>query len=290
MSGTDGRWDPPPFLSIGEQKYLHQKAEILKSIQLKSYLDLGNVLLDVQTKFRHDERTAEWFNTWLRQETFLTATQATKFIKVAKLARENHGLARLTKVYTAAVVEEVSRFPSKVRTELIKVLQERDDASLSEIRELRQQPVVQIEGLTEKADLLQNQAMEAAATSGIDSPTYRKLLDNYHRATDQLEALKQETATGDQKWGALVLSLRREARKARSDVENLSQDPDFYKQRIQGKLQVDIHKSMDGLTSALELLNNYKEDVDPKVLKRIMKDLEVLNEKITSTTAKTTAD
>ena len=154
------------------------------------------------------------------------------------------------------------------------------------MRELRQQPQVQIESLSEEAGLLQNKAMAAAASSGMDSPTYKKLLDNYHRAIDRLEALKEETKTGDQKWGALVLSLRREARQAKAEVENVSQDPSFYMSRVQGKVQIDVHKSVDGLSQALDMLDRYRDHIEPKVLKRMLENLEELNAKIQQTTDK----
>ena len=60
-------WDPPEHLSLSEREFLVDRAETINGIIAASYLQVGQVLLQVKRKFKRDPDLNGWFKRWIEK-------------------------------------------------------------------------------------------------------------------------------------------------------------------------------------------------------------------------------
>jgi chromosome segregation ATPase len=294
MPNSDPKeWDPPQYLPVPERRFLVNRAETLHHIQESAYLAMGQVLLQVREKFKKDEKLDGWWQRWIEEATPLTKDQANNLIAIARGCQEDPEFVELTKAYAQSSTALIARLPPKVRSELVKTLNEtKDRLSQQQLNAISSSPEVELE----KAELLvqelhTNLAQITLKIATTDDPKKRNNAKSSKARTEgRLELAIQKLSEARRKVNSLekerstqelvVAQLQAQLRQQKVQMEEMSLDPAAKRKRAVAKTIVDASNGLDLLLQSLDKYEVDREDIGEEALRTIERKMSQVKAKL----------
>lgn len=288
---TPKDWSPPDYLNLTERKFLVDRAETINGVIARSYLQVGQILLQVKRRFKRDPELDGWFDRWIEECLPFSRTKARTLALIAEAAEEDSELLSLTDSQSADKLYRLLCLPGKTRSELLTLLQNGEEVSNAKIQEFGKQPEVILEAAQEKAEEIQMKLLElelsipslsgareynAKAQRRGEQGRLKKALTQLQEAKDKVDDLEATRNTNE----ILVDLMRKKVKSQELYIENLTLDPIHKRKRALAQTVVDATKGLDLLLSSLDRYSTDKSDIGPEAIETIEKKMEQVKQRL----------
>ena len=291
MPNNPSEWDPPEHLSLSEREFLVDRAETISGIIARSYLEVGQVLLQVKRKFKADPDFQGWFSRWLEDCCPLSRTKATTLAIIAEKVEKDPTIKGLTESVGYTALHKALCLPTSSGHEVLELMKEGQSFSHGQLSEVQNSPEIVLEAAQESAEDLQMKLIELELELATASPKRRletqskktalnkqlkKSLTNLQKAKAEVELLEKSRTTLE----ILVNAQGKQLLAQKLQMENLTLDPEQKRKRALAQTVVDATKGLDLLLSSLDRFETDKPDLCLEAIKTIERKMDEVKSKL----------
>ena len=292
MSNVHPRdWDPPEHLSQSERDFLVDRAETINGVIAKSYLQVGQVLLQVKRKFKADPEYQGWFCRWLTECTPVARSTGQTLAIIAEKVEQDATLAKLTDTVGYAQLYQAFLLPNSVGKEILDLMKSGESFTQSQIRDVSKAPEVKLQAAQDAAEDIQMKLIEielelTTATTGerIDLNGKKSALNKrLKKALTSLQETKQEVSSLEKTRSTLEIALQVKDKQIKAQslvIENLTIDPEQKRKRALAQTVVDATKGLDLLLSSLDRYDTDKPELGLEAIVTIERKMEEVKQKL----------
>jgi len=284
-------WDPPEHLSLSEREFLVDRAETINGIIAASYLQVGQVLLQIKRKFKRDPDLNGWFGKWVDECTPINTQSGLKLAQIAELAEEDPQLLEAAKTTASGALYKITCLPGEAREKLLAEINQGAKVSASDVMSLKDQPEIQLAAARETVEELEMKLLDLdLELQTASSDSYQRLQSNKSKTKqrlnrvlaklkvkeDEVESLGKERSTQD-----LVLqTLRKQLKQKEVVIENMSLDPEQKRKRALAQTVVDATKGLDLLLSSIDRYGTDKPELGLEAINTIERKMDEVKSKL----------
>ena len=293
-------WESPEHLSLSEREFLVDRAETINGIIAASYLQVGQVLLQVKKKFKSDPELDGWFTRWVDETLPFSRTKATTLTRIAEEVEDDPELIKLVDTKSYALVYKMLCLPGRFKDEVKYHLLNGGDIKEVDIRSLASAPEVELAAAQEMKERLEDSILQYELRILAASNKYNenKLKDTQagakRRLAKALTQLQEKQAAVDSlekirsTQDLVLLQLNKQLKKSQVVIENMSLDPDQHRQRDLARTVVDATRSLDMLLSSIDRYSTDKPELGLQAIETIERKMEEVKRKLLDHYARTT--
>lgn len=285
-------WEPPDHLSLSEREFLVDRAETIHGIIAASYLQVGQVLLQVKRKFQADPELNGWFTRWVDETLPFSRTKATTLARLAEECEADSRLVELSQSRSYALLYKAVCLPGKFKDEAIDQLLAGTDLKDTDIRALQKEPEVECAAAQEVVERLQESILQyelrvlgAANVYERDNlksaqwAVKKKLAKALQQLQEKQEALnKLESQRSTQE--VILNQLAKQLKKQQVIIENMSLDEDQHRQRGLARTVLDATRGLDLVLSSLDRYSTDKPELGLQAIETIERKLDEVKRKL----------
>ncbi|MDA7436663.1 Atg14 domain-containing protein [Synechococcus sp. AH-601-B19] len=285
-------WDPPEHLSLSEREFLVDRAETINGIIAASYLQVGQVLLQVKRKFKRDPDLNGWFSKWVDETMPFSINKANKFLCIAEGCEDDARVLEAVKNSAYTTIYEILTLESKAKEHVLELLLSGEKFSQKDVIAVKKLPQVELERLKEQVESMEMTLLECelsystatdpvkrgAANYQIKQSKQRlsKTLAKLNQKEEEVNALGKERSTQD-----LVLqTLRKQLKQKEVVIENMSLDPEQKRKRALAQTVVDATKGLDLLLSSIDRYGTDKPELGLEAINTIERKMDEVKSKL----------
>ena len=293
-------WDPPEHLSLSERDFLVDRAETINGIIAASYLQVGQVLLQVKRKFKRDPNLDGWFRKWVENTLPFPYNKAMALSRIAEELEDEPRIIEACKSCAWKTVYELITIKGDARDHLLEAIIDGEQVTQKDITSVKAIPEVEVERLRDNVEALEmtllNVEMRAATASSVAERSTQtqiskrtkerlaKALSKLQEKEAEVESLGKERTTQD-----LVLqTLQKQLKQKDVVIENMSLDPEQKRKRALAQTVVDATKGLDLLLSSIDRYGTDKPDLGLEAISTIERKMEEVKQKLLEHYADTT--
>ena len=291
MPNNPSEWDPPEHLSLSEREFLVDRAETISGIIARSYLEVGQVLLQVKRKFKADPDFQGWFSRWLEDCCPLSRVKATTLAIIAEKVEKDPTIKGLTESVGYTALYKALCLPTSSGHEVLELMKEGQSFTHGQLSEVQNSPEIVLEAAQESAEDLQMKLIELELELATASPKKRmeltdkksginqrlkKSLTNLQKAKAEVELLEKSRTTLE----ILVNAQGKQLLAQKLQMENLTLDPEQKRKRALAQTVVDATKGLDLLLSSLDRFETDKPELGLEAIKTIERKMDEVKSKL----------
>lgn len=284
-------WEAPDHLPVSQRKFLVERAERINDIVSIAYFKAGQILLQVERKFKSDPELSDWFPRWVAECTPFSYAKARSLIAIVKTAEKDPRVMELSNSLPYATLSEISSLPEKVRNEFIQVAAEGQTVRQADVNAVRKTPEFEVAKLEELVMNVQAQlfSMRTAAPAADarqrsrDKESLKNKEKQLHAYLEKLAEAKAKIASQDKilSMQQIVLNqLQKQLKERELRLEEITLDPNAKRNRDMARTIVDATKGLDLLLSTLDRYATDKPDLGPEAIRAIERKLDLVKEKL----------
>ena len=284
-------WEAPDHLPISSRKFLEERSERINNIVALAYFQSGQILLQVERKFKADPERDNWFPRWVTECTPFSYTKARSLIAIVTKAEKDPRIKELAEKFPMTTMHEVIGLPEKVRKEFLDLMAEGHDVRQKDIHEVRDTPEFDVAKLEEMVMQLQTTLFSmSTAPVPTDARQRSKAKAGIKKQEEKLQAylVKLSEAKAKLEKQDKILSmqdvvlnqLHKQLRERELQLEEISLDPAAKRNREMAKTIVDATRGLDLLLSALDKYDTDKPDLGPEAVAAIERKMELVKQKL----------
>ena len=285
-------WIPPEHLSLSERDFLVDRAETINGIIAASYLQVGQVLLQVKRKFKRDPDLDGWWTRWVIECTPLSIDKATQLTRVAKECEDDPRFIEAAKSCAWRTMYELITVSGEAKDLLLDAIVDGKKVTRSDISTVKALPEVQLSKLRDNVESLEMTLLDlemrsaTAADSKERSNVNSGLKDTKSRLTKALSKLRQKEAEieslgKERSTQELVLqTLQKQLKQKEVVIENMSLDPEQKRKRALAQTVVDATKGLDLLLSSIDRYGTDKPELGVEAISTIERKMEEVKLKL----------
>jgi len=293
-------WEAPDHLSLSEREFLTDRAELVNGIVAASYLQAGQVLLQVKRKFKSDPELNGWYKRWCDETLPFGYDKANNLVRIAEELESDPRIAKLVETCSYVNLYRVLILPGQFREEVVKQLLSGETVNQKQLQELSKQPEVELaraQALVEEIELtlIQLQLKKESAAMGSKERNYAstnegKAKTRLAKAMQQLQD-KQAAVDSLEKTRStqelVLLQLQKQLKKSEVIIENMRLDPDQERKRSLARTVVDATRSLDMLLASIDRYSTDRPELGLQAIETIERKLEEVKQKLCECNAKT---
>jgi hypothetical protein len=285
-------WEPPDHLSLTERDFLVDRAETICGIVAKSYLEVGQVLLQVKDKFRRDPEQAGWFKSWVNETLPFSYEKANNLSLIAEAVRKDPELLDVVQTCPRDKFYKIITTQGTARELLLQAVRDGESFSSTEVAAVKQIPAVQLERLRADLESIESTVFDWEMKALTADNTYdrsnanqqaRKSRERLRKANQLLADKEDEIAQlNDQRTlqEQVLQTLRKQVKQKEVVIENMSLDPEAKRKRELARTVVDATKGLDLLLETLDKYGTDREDLGPEAISTIERKMELVKQKL----------
>lgn len=292
MSKTlPSEWEAPEHLSLSEREFLVDRAETINGIIAASYLQVGQVLLQVKKKFKSDPELNGWFKRWCSETLPFATSKAFRLIAIAEQAASDPEILELSKTTSYTNLYRVLCLPGQAREDVIKLLRSGETMTQGQLDGLAAEPEVALEKAQSaveemEANLLRLE-LEIATLGGKarasaqnnrshQKKTLAKAMQQLQEKQAAVDSLEKTRSTQE----LVLLQLRKQLNQKQVFIENLTLDPDQNRQRDLARTVVDATRALDMLLASFDRYSTDKTELGDQAIETIERKMDEVKSKL----------
>ena len=285
-------WIPPEHLSLSERDFLVDRAETINGIIAASYLQVGQVLLQVKRKFKRDPDLDGWFKKWVEDTLPFPYNKCCHLARIAEECEDDPRVIEAAKTCAYKALYEIITVSGDAKGHLLDAVLDGEKVTSSEITAVKALPEVELSKLRDNVEALEmtllNYEMKIATEpnarvrNGHQQNTKRtkerlsKALSKLQAKEAEIESLGKERSTQD-----LVLqTLRKQLKQKEVVIENMSLDPEQKRKRALAQTVVDATKGLDLLLSSIDRYGTDKPELGVEAISTIERKMDEVKQKL----------
>ena len=284
-------WSPPDHLNISERDFLTDRANTINGIVASSYLQCGQILLQVKRKFKSDPDLDGWFCRWVVECTPFSRSKAQTLTLIAEKAEGDAELIKLTDSHGYDKIYKLLLLPGPARADIAKLLQEDESLTCNHLAEVGKAPEVLLEKAQEYAEEVQMQLLQlelsiptlngarlydAKTDKSAQKVRLKKALGKLQEAKEKVESLEKQRTTSE----ILMDVMRKKVNSQSLLIENLQVDPDERQKRLLVQCLVDATKGLDILLATLNTAGLADSDFGREAIRSFESKMEQVKQKL----------
>ena len=292
-------WEAPEHLSLSEREFLVDRAETINGIIAASYLQVGQVLLQVKKKFKSDPELNGWFTRWCDETLPFSASKAGQLATIAENTESDPELLKLTQTCAYGALYKALCLPSKTRAEVLAILKSGETISATKLEGLSKEPEVALERAQEAVELMESNLLrlelDIATLSGTARRSKQSEASNQRsRLAKAMQQLQEKQAAVDSlektrsTQELVLLQLRKQLNQKQVFIENLTLDPNQNRQRDLAKTVVDATRALDMLLASFDRYSTDKTELGAQAIETIERKMDEVKAKLCECYARTT--
>jgi len=285
-------WEPPEHLSLTERDFLVDRAETINGIIAKSYLEVGQVLLQVKRKFKRDPDLDGWFCRWIEETLPIGRVKCQTLAIIAEKVEEDRSLKDLTENVGYTALYQALLLPGSAREDMLEMLKAGETITQRDIREVGKQPEFILEAAQETVDELQMRLLDIEielTTSSSEREKYdlknrrsdtkqrlKRSLGKLREAEQQVDELEKIRSTQE----VILNTLQKQLKQKDVLIENMSLDPEQKRKRALAQTVVDATKGLDLLLSSIDRYGTDKPELGIEAISTIERKMDEVKSKL----------
>ena len=284
-------WEAPEHISLSEREFLVDRAETINGIIAASYLQVGQVLLQVKKKFKSDPELKGWFKRWCNETLPFSTSKAEALVAIAEQAASDPEILELSKTTSYTKLYRVLCLPGRARGDVIKLLRSGETMTQDQLDGLAAEPEVALEKAQSaveemEANLLRLE-LEIATLGGkakASAQTQRshqktrlaKAMQQLQEKQAAVDSLEKTRSTQE----LVLLQLRKQLNQKQVFIENLTLDPDQNRQRDLARTVVDATRALDMLLASFDRYSTDKTELGAQAIETIERKMDEVKSKL----------
>jgi hypothetical protein len=285
-------WEPPEHLSLSEREFLVDRAETVHGIIAASYLQVGQVLLQVKRKFKSDPDLNGWFTRWIDETLPFSSSKAGQLISIAEAVESNKELVEVTKTHGYRVLYDLLCLPENTQLQILQLIQEGERVGQTDLRQIKESPEVALEAAQETVERMEANLLRLELElDGLTGVANRKPIQDQasnqkrrlKKALQQLQEKQAEVdALGKERTSQEVILgvLRKQLKHQELIIENINLDPQQARKREVARTVVDATKGLEILLGVLDRYDTDMPDIGLEALTTIERKMEEVKQKL----------
>jgi tRNA nucleotidyltransferase/poly(A) polymerase len=276
-------WEAPEHISLSEREFLVDRAETINGIIAASYLQVGQVLLQVKKKFKSDPELNGWFKRWCEETLPFTYQKAGELAKIAEECHARPEVAEAaSKMAYKTLYGLLSTRSESAKESMLQAVLSGEKLTQTDISEIKNQPEIQLEtaqALVEQieATLLGYQLKQSdpqmISRQKVKLAKAMQQLQEKQAAVDSLEKTRSTQEL-------VLLQLRKQLNQKQVFIENLTLDPNQNRQRDLAKTVVDATRALDMLLASFDRYSTDKTELGAQAIETIERKMEEVKHKL----------
>ena len=286
-------WESPDHLSLTERDFLVDRAETINGIVARSYLEVGQVLLQVKKKFKRDPDLVGWFKRWVEEITPITYKQAHVYTRIAEEVEANPEFASVVKDITSPhVFYEILTTKGVAQEVILDAIRNGEKVTGPDVKQIKGLPSVQLDRLKDNVESMEmvlfDLEMEALVTdnpyaksqANIKIRQTKERLRKAQRLLSEKEAEVEELQSTCTTQEQVLQVLRKQIKQKEVVIENMSLDPVAKRDRALAQTVVDATKGLDLLLNTLDRYGTDKPELGSEAISTIERKMDLLKERL----------
>lgn len=282
-------WEAPEHISLSEREFLVDRAETINGIIAASYLQAGQVLLQVKRKFKSDPDLNGWFTRWMEETLPFTDVVAFNLIRLAEQVESDPSVAEAIQVTNKTVMFKVLSLPEEIKKEVLAQINSGAKLTAAHVADISKQPEVQLEraqALVEQleASLMIYDIKGDTSNAGKYRAKLSKAMQQLQEKQAAVDSLEKTRSTQE----VVLAQLQKQLNQKQVFIENLTLDPNQNRQRDLAKTVVDATRALDMLLASFDRYSTDKTELGAQAIETIERKMDEVKAKLYEHYARTT--
>lgn len=285
-------WDPPEHLTLSEREFLVDRAETINGIVAASYLQVGQVLLQVKRKFKRDPDLDGWFKQWIDNTLPILYDKALQLSRIAEQVEDDPRIIEATKLCNFRLLYLLLNTPGDAKEHLLQAVLDGVKVTQSDISAIKALPEVELEKLRSDIESMEMTLLkhEMSAAGTTDSKVRASSINNAKRTKERLSKALAKLNQKEEEVNALgkerstqelvLQTLRKQLNQKEVIIENMNLDPEHKRKRALARTVVDATNGLDLLLSSLDRYGTDKPDLGVEAITTIERKMEEVKTKL----------
>lgn len=285
-------WEPPEHLSLSERDFLVDRAETINGIVAASWLQCGQVLLQVKRKFKRDPDLNGWYKRWCDECLPFSYGKAKQIVSVAEAAEDDPEIIQLTASNGYNALYKALLLPTKARKALLDLLKSGEELTIPDIDKVKADPEVAVEAAQETVERMEENLVRLelqllTISSGDKRRDYETQARNQRtrlqKALQQLQEAKAKVSSLEESGSAqeaVLRVLQNQLKNRDLLIENMNLDPEHSRKRELAKTVRDATNGLDLLLATLDKYDLDKDAMGDEAVRTIERKMEEVRAKL----------
>ena len=276
-------WEAPEHISLSEREFLVDRAETINGIIAASYLQVGQVLLQVKKKFKSDPELNGWFRRWCEETLPFNYQKANELARIAEECATDPRVAEATsKMAWKTLYEVLSTSSDSAKESMMQAILSGEKLTQTDVSAIKNTPEVQLETAQALVEQLEATLL-GYELRGSDKQMQKRQREKIAKAMQQLQE-KQAAVDSLEKTRStqelVLLQLRKQLNQKQVFIENLTVDPNQNRQRALARTVVDATRALDMLLASFDRYSTDKTELGAQAIETIERKMEEVKSKL----------
>ena len=278
---SPSEWDAPDHISLSEREFLVDRAETINGIIAASYLQAGQVLLQVKRKFQRDPELNGWFTKWMDDTLPFSSVHGYNLMRVAEQVEDDPEMAKACTFTNQTVMVKISSFPSKIKAEILSQISGDLRPTVAQLNDLGKEPEVQLIRTEELVEEIETTLLRYELTGNTSAVGKQK-----KRLAKAMKQLQEQQAVIDQLQSKRTMQdvvmqrLQKQLNQRQVEIENMCLDPQQNRKRELARTVVDATRGLDLLLSTIDRYGTDKPELGLEAIETIERKLQEVKQKL----------
>ena len=273
-------WEAPEHISLSEREFLVDRAETINGIIAASYLQVGQVLLQVKKKFKSDPELNGWFRRWCNETLPFKYETAAKYMSLATAAQENPIIAELSQKQPWSKLYAASTLPAEFRAQMLSLLQSGEDLTVRDMNAIATTPEAELAKAKECVEALEATLLRYELTGSKNQNAQRKRIAKAMQQLQEKQAAVDSLEKTRSTQELVLLQLRKQLNQKQVFIENLTVDPNQNRQRDLARTVVDATRALDMLLASFDRYSTDKTELGAQAIETIERKMDEVKSKL----------
>ena len=276
-------WEAPEHISLSEREFLVDRAETINGIIAASYLQVGQVLLQVKKKFKSDPELNGWFRRWCEETLPFNYQKANQLARIAEECATDPRVAEATsKMAWKTLYEVLSTSSDSAKESMMQAILSGEKLTQTDVSAIKNTPEVQLETAQALVEQLEATLL-GYELRGSDKQMQKRQREKIAKAMQQLQE-KQAAVDSLEKTRStqelVLLQLRKQLNQKQVFIENLTLDPNQNRQRDLARTVVDATRALDMLLASFDRYSTDKTELGAQAIETIERKMDEVKSKL----------
>ena len=278
---SPSEWDAPDHISLSEREFLVDRAETINGIIAASYLQAGQVLLQVKRKFQRDPELNGWFTKWMDDTLPFSSVHGYHLMRLAEQVEDDPEMAKACTLTNQTVMVKISSFPSKIKAEVLSQISGGVRPTITQLNDLGKEPEVQLIRTEELVEEIETTLLRYELTGNTSAAGKQK-----KRLAKAMKQLQEQQAVIDQLQSKRTMQdvvmqrLQKQLNQRQVEIENMCLDPQQNRKRELARTVVDATRGLDLLLSTIDRYGTDKPELGLEAIETIERKLQEVKQKL----------
>ena len=278
---SPSEWDAPDHISLSEREFLVDRAETINGIIAASYLQAGQVLLQVKRKFQRDPELNGWFTKWMDDTLPFSSVHGYHLMRLAEQVEDDPEMAKACTLTNQTVMVKISSFPSKIKAEILSQISGDLRPTVAQLNDLGKEPEVQLIRTEELVEEIETTLLRYELTGNTSAVGKQK-----KRLAKAMKQLQEQQAVIDQLQSKRTMQdvvmqrLQKQLNQRQVEIENMCLDPQQNRKRELARTVVDATRGLDLLLSTIDRYGTDKPELGLEAIETIERKLQEVKQKL----------